>query len=117
MKRFVSTMLCVMLLLQMTVVSIRAESSSEQTITVDTGNGNIKEYTALTDEGEIFLSSDDVGSIGGYVCDIGERIGFSKDPGTSFYQFDIDFDGEVHIKNNTYQIEIKKQDDKAKLKF
>lgn len=112
MKRFVSTMLCVMLLLQMTVVSIRAESSSEQTITVDTGNGNIKEYTALTDEGEIFLSSDDVGSIGGYVCDIGERIGFSKDPGASFYQFDIDFDGEVHIKNNTYQIKIKKQDDK-----
>lgn len=109
MRRIISAILCMIFLIQIVTVSVCAQSQNDKRIMVDTGNGNVQEYTALTVNGEIFLLADDIASIGGYVCNIGDYIGFSKEQGSSFFQFDIDFDGSVHIKKNTYQLEIKKE--------
>lgn len=106
MKRLICLFLCICIWCQMPIAQVYAEEVSRQKITVDTGNGNVKEYTASVEGNEIYLSAQDIAEIGGYVCDIGEQIGFAKRLGSSFYQFDVDFDGRIHNRGRNYQIEV-----------
>ena len=108
MKKTISIGLCILFVVQMAVVSFASDSADRSYITVNTGNGNEIECAAMVSDGEIYVAAEDVASVAGYVCDIGEQIGFAKEPGSSFYQFDVDFDGNVHMRGHEYQIQVER---------
>ena len=78
MKKWVSSVLCIIFVIQMAVISMASEFVDKPYIIVNTGNGNEEKYTAINRDGEIYLAAEDIAAIAGYVCDNGEHIGFAK---------------------------------------
>ena len=108
MKKWVSSVLCIIFVIQMAVISMASEFVDKPYIIVNTGNGNEEKYTAINRDGEIYLVAEDIAAIAGYVCDNGEHIGFAKEPGSSFYQFDVDFNGNVHMRGHEFKVQVEK---------
>lgn len=108
MKKWVSSVLCIIFVIQMAVISMASEFVDKPYIIVNTGNGNEEKYTAINRDGEIYLAAEDIAAIAGYVCDNGEHIGFAKEPGSSFYQFDVDFNGNVHMRGHEFKVQVEK---------
>ena len=108
MKKWVSSVLCIIFVIQMAVISLASEFVDKPYIIVNTGNGNEEKYTAINRDGEIYLAAEDIAAIAGYVCDNGEHIGFAKEPGSSFYQFDVDFNGNVHMRGHEFKVQVEK---------
>lgn len=109
MRKGICVFLCMVLLCTMLPVSVSAENEETRVITVDTGNGNRNEYEAVLEEDKIYLRAEDIAEIGGYTCSIDEKIRFSREPGSEWFQFDLALDGTAHVQGYEGKINIKEE--------
>lgn len=107
MKKGICVFLCIALFCGIFPLSVSGENGETQVITVDTGNGNRTEYEAIVENGEVYLRAEDIGEIGGYTCNIEEQIGFSREPGSEWFQFTIAFDGTAYVQGYVGKVKIK----------